>query len=64
MKLCAYLIDGYTINELDTHFIDDLDGYSSFIVSETVPDRYQDISSIETWHLYLHYPPARYTAQM
>lgn len=52
MKLCAYLINGTPLNQLDKYLKTDLNGNKAFEFIEDadpIPSGYQDISSIMNW---------------
>lgn len=50
--LCAYLISGTPVNELDFYLTSDLNNNIEYLVDDTVLTDYQDISSIENWDAY------------
>lgn len=48
--LCAYMLNGISVNLLDSYLESDLNGNSPYTVADVVPNSYVDISSITTWH--------------
>lgn len=51
-KLCAYIINGSPINELDQYEKYQLNGNPPFVSEDIVPAGYQDISTINNWDKY------------
>lgn len=47
--LCAYLIEGTPVSELNSYSSEDLNSNPAFIAADVVPTGYQGISSIENW---------------
>jgi hypothetical protein len=51
-KLCAYIINGQPINEIDNYYTYQLGGNSPYIIEDTVLTGYQEITSIESLDRY------------
>jgi len=51
-KLCAYVIEGESITDISVYGYHDLNGNEEFLISDTVPEGYTDISSIVNWSKY------------
>jgi|GEM_PF-5806171 len=52
MILGAYKINNVPVSELDSYNLDDLNGNPAFVVANTLPGSYENISTIENFHLY------------
>ncbi|MFL5764146.1 MAG: hypothetical protein ACJ77K_09410 [Bacteroidia bacterium] len=52
MKLGAYKINNVPVSEMSTIVLDDLNGNKPYVVANTLPAGYQDISSIENFDTY------------
>ena len=50
--LCAYVINGSPVNEINQYEVHQLNGNEPFVAADTVPAGYQDISSIDNWSKY------------
>ncbi len=49
MKLGAYKINDIPVSDLDIYDVSELDGNAPFMVANTLPDEYEDISGIENF---------------
>jgi hypothetical protein len=52
MKLGAYKINNIPVSDLETFTLDDLQGNQPYVVANTLPSGYQDITSVENFHTY------------
>lgn len=49
MFLCEYKLNGSLVSTLQEYSVSDLNGNEPYIISDTVPANYEDISSIKNW---------------
>jgi hypothetical protein len=52
MKLGAYKINNVPVSGLESFNVEDLDGNPPYFIANTLPSDYEDISTIENFHLY------------
>lgn len=50
MRLGAYTIGGRAVSQLESYNTEQLDGNPPFMVANTLPDGYEDITGIENFH--------------